>query len=75
MSEPQQISGYEIRANMLHLAKDILENRMHAAISIMSQRQSQNSDIINRVEVSDVLFNHLDVINVATDLYRFVQTK
>jgi hypothetical protein len=73
MSEPQ-ISGYEIRANMLHLAKDILENRMHAAITILSQRQA-NQHSPDNLEVSDILFNHFDVINVATDLYKFVQTK
>jgi hypothetical protein len=73
MSEPQ-ISGYEIRANMLHLAKEILENRMHTAVTIMTHSQA-NTHQPNNLEVSDILFNHFDVINVATDLYKFVQTK
>jgi len=74
MSEPQ-ISGYEIRANMLHLAKEILENRMHTAVTIMTHRQANNTPQRDNLEVSDILFNHFDVINVATDLYKFVQTK
>ena len=70
MSEQPQVSGYEIRANMLHLAKEILEQRMSAGLALMSQNATNGN-----IGISDIIFNHADVIKVAADLYKFVQTK
>ena len=52
MSEQQpQVSGYEIRANMLHLAKDILEQRMSAGLALMAQNAQAQ-----KIDLSDIIF-------------------
>lgn len=70
MSDQPQVSGYEIRANMLHLAKEILEQRMSAGLALMSQNSQPG-----KFNISDIIFDHNDVVSVAADLYKFVQTK
>jgi len=55
-------SGYELRTELLHLARDILETNVHLATENKDTNQP-------RYFITD------DVVREAEKLYQFVQTK
>lgn len=56
-------SGYQIRAELLDLARGILSERMHMELQVISDKSSIK------------LFTTEDVIREADKLYEFVQRK
>ena len=55
-------TGYQLRAELLQLARDIVETNVHLARENKDQNRPQ-------------YFSTDDVINEAEKLYKFVQTK
>ena len=55
-------TGYQLRAELLQLARDIVETNVHMARENKDQNRPQ-------------YFSTEDVINEAEKLYKFVQTK
>jgi len=55
-------TGYQLRAELLQLARDIVETNVHMARENKDQNRPQ-------------YFSTDDVINEAEKLYKFVQTK
>jgi len=66
---------FEIRAEMLHLAKDYMDTQQQMNIQFANDRYKQSKKNMQNVQETYKMYSRDDVIKKAKEMYSFVSTK
>ena len=66
---------FEIRAEMLHLAKDYMDTQQQMNIQFANDMYEQGKKNMQDVQEAHKMYSMDDVINKAKEMYSFVSTK
>jgi len=66
---------FEIRAEMLHLAKDYMDTQQRMNIQFANDMYEQGKKNMQDVQEAYKMYSMDDVINKAKEMYSFVSTK
>jgi len=66
---------FEIRAEMLHLAKDYMDTQQQMNIQFANDMYEQGKKNMQEVQEAYKMYSMDDVINKAKEMYSFVSTK
>jgi hypothetical protein len=66
---------FEIRAEMLHLAKDYMDTQQQMNIQFANDMYEQGKKNMQDVQEAYKMYSMDDVINKAKEMYSFVSTK
>jgi len=66
---------FEIRAEMLQLAKDYMDQQYHMNVQLMNDLYEQGKKSYKEVEEAYRMYSMEDLMSKAKELYSFVSTK
>jgi len=66
---------FEIRAEMLQLAKDYMDQQYHMNVQLMNDLYEQGKKSYKEVEEAYRMYSMDDLMSKAKELYSFVSTK
>jgi hypothetical protein len=66
---------FEIRAEMLQLAKDYMDAQYQLNIQLMNDLYEQNKATIDEVKAAYKMYSMEDLMKSAKEMYSFVSTK
>lgn len=66
---------FEIRAEMLQLAKDYMDQQYHMNITFMNDMYEHGKKTYQEVEEAHRMYSMEDLMSKAKELYSFVSTK
>lgn len=68
-------SGFEIRAEMLQLAKEYMDQQYEMNIRFMTDMYKEGKRSLEEVQEAHKMYSMDDLMNKAKEMYSFVSTK